>query len=97
LGQEVPLVDLRDAFGHENPHYLLTMMTAAQPEIDKQQFIDFLSTHWPQSEIILTGPQFLKCDEIKLPANARIMQSIQCFIDFLNQLSVGSDQKVNNL
>ncbi|MBP7512083.1 MAG: MerR family transcriptional regulator [Bacteroidia bacterium] len=94
LGQEVPLADLRDAFSNENPHYLLTMMTSAQPEIDKQQFIDFLSTHWPNSEILLTGPQFIRCCDVKLPQNTQILSSIKSFIDFLNQLSVNIESKV---
>jgi len=93
LGQEVPLVDLRDAFGKENPHYLVTMMTAAQPDIDKQAFVEFLSQTWSQSQIILTGSQFSVCD-MKSCTNVKLMDTLQEFINFLDAVSV-SEMKSN--
>ncbi len=96
LGQEVPLVDLKDAFGKENPHYILTMMTAAQPDIDKQAFVDFLSANWPNSQILLTGWQLVNA-EMVLGENARKINSISEFIDFLNHLSQGPGGKVNSI
>lgn len=86
LGQEVPLLDLRDAFGKEKPDYILTMMTAAQLDIDKQAFVDFLAINWQNSKILLTGPQFLSC-EISLKENVSKISSLTNFIDFINDLS----------
>ena len=86
LGQEVPLLDLRDAFGREKPDYILTMMTAAQLDIDKQAFVDFLSVTWQNSKILLTGPQFINCD-ISLNENVSKISSLTNFIDFINELS----------
>ena len=86
LGQEVPLLDLRDAFGREKPDYILTMMTAAQLDIDKQAFVDFLSVTWQNSKILLTGPQFINC-EISLNENVSKISSLANFIDFINELS----------
>lgn len=86
LGQEVPLLDLRDAFGQEKPDYILTMMTAAQLDIDKQAFVDFLAINWQNSKILLTGPQFLSC-EISLKENVAKITSLTDFIDFINELS----------
>jgi DNA-binding transcriptional MerR regulator len=86
LGQEVPLLDLRDAFGREKPDYILTMMTAAQLDIDKQAFVDFLSKTWQNSKILLTGPQFINCD-ISLNENVSKISSLTNFIDFINELS----------
>lgn len=59
LGQEVPLIDLRDAFEKDTPDFILTMMTIPQPDMDKQHFVDFLVENWPQSQILLTGGQFV--------------------------------------
>ena len=96
LGQEVPLIDLRDAFGKENPHYILTMMTAAQPDIDKQAFVDFLSANWSNSQILLTGWQFVHAD-IQLGTNAQKIQSIGDFIQFLDNLPQIDTGKVNSI
>jgi methanogenic corrinoid protein MtbC1 len=86
LGQEVPLVDLRDAFGKESPNYLVTMMTAAQPDINKQAFVEFLSTSWPNSEIILTGAQFSDCN-LDNCQNVKLIHTLQDFILFLDSKS----------
>jgi DNA-binding transcriptional MerR regulator len=93
LGQEVPLADLRDAFGKENPDFILTMMTAAQPDIDKQAFVDFLSKYWPNSQILLTGHQFIQ-SKLNLHANARKIGSLTEFIDLLKDLSESSVQAI---
>ncbi len=58
LGQEVPLVDLKEALEKDNPDFILTMLTIPQPDLDKQQFVNFLTENWPYSQIILSGPQF---------------------------------------
>lgn len=88
LGQEVPLVDLRDAFVLEKPDYILTLMTAAQPDIDKQIFGDFLADTWPNSQILLTGSQFANCD-ISLKENVMQIVSLTNFIEFINKISSG--------
>lgn len=86
LGQEVPLTDLFDAFKEDNPNYIVTMMTAAQPDIDKQGFVDFLAKKWPQSQIVLTGTQFNQ-GELTLPVNVKKLASLSDFIDLLNQIN----------
>ncbi|MDZ4668729.1 MAG: MerR family transcriptional regulator [bacterium] len=92
LGQEVPLSDLRDAFGHDSPDYLLTLMTVAQPLIDKQEFVDYLSKSWPKSQILLTGSQFSKC-VMNLSNNTHIINSIEHFISILDEISVAEPSK----
>ena len=86
LGQEVPLVDLFHAFQNENPNYILTMMTAAQPDIDIQAFVDFLATKWSSSQILLTGPQFNQ-SEFNLAVNVNKIASLKDFIELVNHLN----------
>jgi MerR family transcriptional regulator, light-induced transcriptional regulator len=88
LGQEVPLVDLRDAFEKDNPDFILTMMTIPQPDMDKQQFVDFLSENWPQSEILLTGPQFVQAD-LSSRANVHKITKFNELIDFVDSMDLG--------
>lgn len=95
LGQEVPLADLKDAFGKENPHYLVTIMTAAQPELDKQAFVEFLSNTWSASQIILTGNQFFGCD-MKEFINVRLVPTLTEFISFLNGISIADSKSQMN-
>ncbi len=93
LGQEVPLVDLRDAFEKDNPDFILTMMTIPQPDMDKQQFVDFLSENWPQSEILLTGPQFVQAD-LSNRANVHKVNRFSELIAFVDSMDLG---KLKNL
>ncbi len=86
LGQEVPLVDLKNAFENENHDYILTMMTCAQPEIDKQEFINFLVSNWKSSKILLTGMQF-NCPDLQLCSRSKKLASLDDFICFINGLS----------
>jgi hypothetical protein len=88
LGQEVPLVDLRDAFEKDNPDFILTMMTIPQPDMDKQQFVDFLSENWPQSEILLTGPQFVQAD-LSNRVNVHKVNRFSELIAFVDSMDLG--------
>ena len=85
LGQEVPLNDLKDAFKHENPDYILTLMTCAQPHIDKREFVEFLRTNWPKSTLLLTGSQFLMAN-ITHTEKVHLIQNFDSFIHLLNKI-----------
>ncbi|MBC7381946.1 MAG: MerR family transcriptional regulator [Bacteroidia bacterium] len=86
LGQEVPLADLKNAFEKENPHYILTMMTASQAELDKQAFVDFMVKNWKDSKILLTGAQF-NCAKLQLCAKTKKLNTLEEFMAFINALS----------
>ncbi len=85
LGQEVPLNDLKDAFKNENPHFILTLMTCAQPHIDKVEFVNFLRKNWPNSMLLLTGSQFLMSNIVE-SEKVKLIQNFDSFIQFLNQV-----------
>lgn len=91
LGQEVPLIDLKDAFSHESPDFILTMMTAAQPDIDKQAFINFLLENWPSSHLILTGGQFVNAD-LQLSSRVSKMKSFSDFIHFIDAFTIPGER-----
>ncbi len=86
LGEEVPLEDLKNAFENENPDYILTMMTSAQPEIDKQDFINLLVNNWKEAKILLTGTQF-NCPNLLLCSRSLKLNSMDEFVCFINTLS----------
>ncbi|GAB1449633.1 hypothetical protein MASR2M44_26620 [Bacteroidota bacterium] len=85
LGQEVPLKDLKFAFSEHQPDFILTLMTSSQPDLNKQDFVDFLSRNWPSSQILLTGSQFLMCD-LELRKNITLIKNLDAFICLLDNI-----------
>jgi len=94
LGQEVPLVDLKDAFTDNEPDYVLTQLTAAHLNVDKQRFVDEISTYWGKAQLILSGGQFLNAD-LKLPENARIIKRIEDFITLVDSIAMNKGEVLN--
>lgn len=94
LGQEVPLVDLKDAFIDHEPDYVLTQLTAAHLNVDKQRFVDEISTYWGKAQLILSGGQFLNAD-LKLPENARIIKRIEDFITLVDSIAMNKGEVLN--
>ena len=86
LGQEVPLKDLKFAFSEKQPDYILTLMTSSQPELNKQDFVNFLCENWNQSHILLTGSQFLLSD-LEVRESITLLKSLDHFIQFINNIS----------
>lgn len=94
LGQEIPLVDLKDAFIDHEPDYVLTQLTAAHLNVDKQRFVDEISTYWGKAQLILSGGQFLNAD-LKLPANARVIKRIEDFITLVDSIAMNKGEVLN--
>ncbi len=94
LGQEVPLVDLKDAFIDHEPDYVLTQLTAAHLNVDKQRFVDEISTYWGKAQLILSGGQFLNAD-LKLPENARVIKRIEDFIKLVDSIAMNKGEVLN--
>ncbi|MEI6507466.1 MAG: MerR family transcriptional regulator [Bacteroidota bacterium] len=85
LGQEVPLKDLKTIFSNHDPDYIYTILTSANPEIDKQKFANTLSENWKESKILLSGFQFMD-ESIKLPQNAQIVRKMEDLISMLDSI-----------
>lgn len=94
LGQEVPLVDLKDAFTDNEPDYVLTQLTAAHLNVDKQRFVDEISAYWGKAQLILSGGQFLNAD-LKLPENARVIKRIDDFITLVDSIAMNKGEVLN--
>jgi DNA-binding transcriptional MerR regulator/methylmalonyl-CoA mutase cobalamin-binding subunit len=94
LGQEVPLLDLKDAFVDNEPDYVLTQLTAAHINVDKQRFIDDISNYWSNAQLILSGGQFLD-PALKLPASARVIKRMEDFITLVDSISMNKGEVLN--
>ncbi|MCU0422348.1 MAG: MerR family transcriptional regulator [Bacteroidia bacterium] len=94
LGQEVPLEDLRSAFSNHTPDYILTLLTSAHINIDKQEFIKAIAETWPESQVLLAGIQFLS-GSYKLPENARLIKRMEDFITLVDSISFTKGEVLN--
>jgi DNA-binding transcriptional MerR regulator len=94
LGQEVPLLDLKDAFVDNEPDYVLTQLTAAHINVDKQRFIDDISNYWSNAQLILSGGQFLD-PALKLPPSARVIKRMEDFITLVDSISMNKGEVLN--
>ena len=94
LGQEVPLLDLKDAFVDNEPDYVLTQLTAAHINVDKQRFIDDISNYWGNAQLILSGGQFLD-PALKLPPSARVIKRMEDFITLVDSISMNKGEVLN--
>lgn len=94
LGQEVPLEELQRAFDNQHPDYILTMLTAGHVNIDKQQFINNINKFWPNTNVLLAGPQF-NGNELSLPANTRIIKRMSDFIALIDSFTMNNGEVLN--
>jgi methanogenic corrinoid protein MtbC1 len=94
LGQEVPLLDLKDAFVDNEPDYVLSQLTAAHINVDKQRFIDDISNYWSNAQLILSGGQFLD-PALRLPASARVIKRMEDFIKLVDSISMNKGEVLN--
>jgi MerR family transcriptional regulator, light-induced transcriptional regulator len=86
LGQEIPMKSFQDAIGGYKPDYVFSILMASHSCMDKQEFVSNLSSIWPDAKLLLTGIQFLQCDN-DYPENVRIIRRIEEFIEFANTLT----------
>ncbi len=86
LGQEVPLEDLKNAFKNESLDYIFTVATISHLKIPVQEMLNFLSDNWPQTQILVSGYQFITSDA-KIPSNVHVLKKPDDFINFINGIS----------
>ena len=86
LGQEVPLEDLKNAFKNESLDYIFTVATISHLKIPVQEMLNFLSDNWPQTQILVSGYQFITSDA-KIPSNVHLLKKPDDFINFINGIS----------
>lgn len=94
LGQEVPLGDLQTAFSDMHPDYILTLLTSAHINIDKQEFIHSVAKCWPKAQILLAGIQFVS-ETGSLPENTRIIKRMEDFIALADSISMNKGEVLN--
>lgn len=59
LGQNMPFHDLKIAYDLYKPDYLLTIMTSRNQDISPQEYINKLSSQYPETSILVAGSQVI--------------------------------------
>ncbi len=86
LGQEVPVLDLKDACECRTPDYVFTISTAARSHEEKQLLVNTIASNWPSAICLLSGIQFLCCD-LQYPPNVKLIRRTEEFIALIDSLS----------
>jgi methanogenic corrinoid protein MtbC1 len=86
LDQEVPLNDFKDAMSVHKPDYIFTILTASHVTINKQEFVNTLANTWKETNILLSGYQFMNHD-VQLPSNVSVVKKMEDFIALADRLS----------
>lgn len=85
LGQSTPYEDLLSVFNLHHPEFLLTVITTSPSSEFVQEYLNSLSTSFPNAQILVTGYQVIGQDLI-FPANVRLLNYIRDIKDFLEDL-----------
>ncbi|MDX2306069.1 MAG: MerR family transcriptional regulator [Microscillaceae bacterium] len=84
LGQSLPMQDLQEAVKIHKPENIITIITSTPGQDLIQEYIDRLSTKFPQAKILLSGYQIIGQD-ITLPDNGVIFNKIEDLIRFVEE------------
>lgn len=85
IGQEITLADLKDAHSIHKPDYIFTMITETFAKEPVQDYVDNLSSNFPESKILLTGYQVVAQNTVA-PDNVSILKSLDQTLHLLNNL-----------
>jgi len=84
LGQSMPLHDLSMAYEVYKPDYLLTVLTSRPGELSAKEYLDKLSSNFPEAEILVSGNQVIGQD-LELNENIRPISNLNHLIEFVEE------------
>jgi MerR family transcriptional regulator, light-induced transcriptional regulator len=90
LGQNVPLQDVISTYHIYKPDYVLTILTTNKSVGKTQKYISSLGDAFKDAQLLLSGYQLLSND-IKLPANAKLLRRLE---EFLSMLEMQSERSI---
>jgi MerR family transcriptional regulator, light-induced transcriptional regulator len=85
LGQNVPLMNLKNIFEVHKVDFLLTSLTSNLPEEDIITLITEISQQYKDKQILIGG-NCLKGSTVELPENFTFFNSVSDFAEFLSQV-----------
>jgi DNA-binding transcriptional MerR regulator len=82
IGQEISLVDLKDACNIYQPDYIFTMITETFAKEPVQSYIDKLAESFTECQVLLSGYQVV-VQQVEPVGNVTILKSLQQTMEFL--------------
>jgi len=86
LGQNVPLSDLKEISEIKTVDYLFTSITCALPGNEIQEYIDSLSSLFPEKTLLIGG-YYIKLSNPSLAKNMKRFDEAESFEEFLSSLA----------
>lgn len=86
LGKNLPHAELRGVFDLFKPNFVVTSITTALMPRELEDFIENISTLWPEATILISGKQVEACRD-HLPSNVKIVNDINYFKMLVDELS----------
>lgn len=83
LGTSTPLDDLNKIHKLHNPDFVFCALTNSNAAMPVQVYLNTLSRSWPNTQILVTGPQIVKRRDLKIPSNCVVMNDPMSFLRFL--------------
>ena len=83
LGTSTPLDDLNKIHKLHNPDFVFCALTNSNTAMPVQVYLNTLSRSWPNTQILVTGPQIVKRRDLKIPSNCVVMNDPMSFLRFL--------------
>jgi DNA-binding transcriptional MerR regulator len=83
LGTSTPLDDLNKIHKLHNPDFVFCALTNSNAAMPVQVYLNTLSRSWPNTQILVTGPQIVKRRDLKIPTNCVVMNDPMSFLRFL--------------
>ncbi|MFT6867491.1 MAG: DNA-binding transcriptional MerR regulator [Cyclobacteriaceae bacterium] len=72
LGQSLPIDELTSVYEYYKPDYILTILTSVPGSSNIQNYVNTLSSQFPDSTILISGMQVIGQD-LNTPANVKIL------------------------
>ncbi len=92
IGANITIDDLKDAVSISKPNYLYTIFTESFNRQSVQQYIEVVSNHFADINVIFSGYQ-VSNQNLKVPENVMILRDLDSTLFFLNQLSASIPSK----
>ena len=87
LGTSLPFEDLSKISSLHKPDYIFSVITALNSKVKIQHFVDTLSEHFSDSQILLSGNQILSKKDLLVPHNVKLLRSPNDFEKLLDRIS----------
>jgi DNA-binding transcriptional MerR regulator len=93
IGQDMSVIDLKDACQIHHPAYIFTMISETFAKEPVQDYVDTLSNTFPETQILLSGYQVV-AQNVPSSGNVTVLTSLEQTIHFIDQIPAQTQKQV---